>query len=104
MCIEARIHPPYVAFENLISILAAQVRAGVEIFLSVVEIFACCRVASLDGAYHLGAEENVVNRNDTSHEFDARLMIHTGIERNVVEYGFEGPLPQAKGEAPVLAP
>src|SRR5215471_20615553 len=64
---------------------AAQMRAGIEIALGIVEIVACRGIPALDGADHFGTEQDVVCRNDASHEFDTGLMIHASVKEDVVE-------------------
>src|SRR5215471_16472909 len=64
--VKARVDATGISFENLMPVVAAQVRTGVKIALGIVEIIAGYGIAALDRADHFGPEQDVVYRNDAS--------------------------------------
>src|SRR5579859_5921847 len=102
--IKTRVDFPCIRFKDLVAILAAQLRAGINIFLSVIEVFACFRIAPPDRPDHFGTEENVVNGDDLGHELDTGLMVHAGVEKDVVEQRLQRLLPQVKRKTAIAAP
>ena len=84
LSIEPRIDTPGIAFEDLLPVRVGQVRACVDISLRVIEELARLRIAAAHSANHLRAEKDVVDRDDAGQEFNAGLVIYTGIEGDVL--------------------
>src|SRR5579883_2107239 len=83
--LKPRIDPPRIGFENL-SALGLADRRLVDIPLGIVETEAGLWIVALDGADHLGSEQDIVDRHDAGEEIDTGLMIDAGIEEDIVTH------------------
>src|SRR4029078_2352381 len=73
-----------VAFENLLLLRRAK-PARVDVALGVVEILACLRSDAAPRSDHLRGEQYVFHRDHLEKEVDPRLVIHAGIEVDVLQ-------------------
>src|ERR1700691_743763 len=83
--VEPPIDPPRVAFVDLVAVLGTEIASRIDVALGVVIVMAGLRIDSPHRADHLAREQDVVDRNHLGQEIDARLMIHAGVEEDVLE-------------------
>ncbi|CCD95517.1 hypothetical protein BRAO375_4360016 [Bradyrhizobium sp. ORS 375] len=82
--VETREHAPRIAFVDLVALLGRQL-GGLDVALGVVVVEAGLRIDAADGADHLRGKQDVVDRDHAGQKVDARLVIHAGVEEDVVE-------------------
>jgi len=95
-----------VSFEDL-RFVGGRDRGRVDVAFRVVELVAGLRVDAFDRADELGGEQDVVDRDDAGQEVDAGLVVHAGVEEDVVAHdlGDLGPAvhePDTAEAAPVI--
>ena len=108
--IESRIDPPRVALVDRRAIGVRQGAASVcpiDVALRVVVVMARLRIDAAHRADHLRGEQDVLYRDHVGQQVDARLVVDTGVEVDVVQQvvrqqGFLELLRQAAETAPVV--
>ena len=85
--IKAGIDPPGIAFIDVVAVLRAD-GGGFDVAAGIVVMKAGFRVDATHRADHFGGEQHVFHRNNLGQQINARLMIDTGIEENVVKQVF----------------
>src|SRR5437016_2289042 len=87
--IEARIDASRIALEDPVAILIRQRRTRIDIALRIVEVLPRCRILAPHRADHLRSEQHVAGRDNLGQQLDARFVIDTRVEEDVVQQPFE---------------
>src|SRR3984893_5572594 len=83
--VEAREYAPRVALVDLVLVLGTEDRRGLDVALGVVVGEAGFRIDPPHRADHLAGEQDVLDRDHLGQKVDARLVVNTGVEENIVQ-------------------
>src|ERR1035437_7937752 len=83
--IKAREHAPSVALVDLVLVLRAEDRRGLDVALGIVVVEAGFRVDPAYRADHLAGEQDVIYRDYLGQQVDTRLVINAGVEEDIVQ-------------------
>src|SRR5262245_35702601 len=79
------IHSARIVGEDLLPVALAQERHGVDVSLGVVVVISGFRIDAAHRADDLRGKQDVVDRNGLEQKLDARPMVHTGVEVDILE-------------------
>src|SRR5262245_42248272 len=85
LCVQPRIDPPCISFEDLVAARLVQALHLVDVALGVVVMMTGFRIDALDRPQHFRGEQDVVDRDDLRQQLDAWIVIDTGIEEHVAQ-------------------
>ncbi len=103
--IEPWIDVTRIAFENLVSIILAQIGDLVEVALGIVECVSRFGIDPGNRTQHFRCEQDIVDRHDPAHQLDSGVVIDASVEEDVAQQMVEqGLLPDRQTESAKAAP